>query len=478
MFWPGLGSQRAKATPSQAKAMAFRPSQGRKITNITVSLPITVKVSTIMFGSSCDALEDYVEVASLPNMHIHRSRWELRGKEGKVIKDGWTRFKASDVFDSCIRLYIWSRPHDFWLSQANHVFSRLHITSNFDDYVALCDIIYELRISTTTEDLPPGFLFVCPEEDVQTGPSFFCWPTCPAYWSLDPSGTERLSPDEAMRLRFPFIGLKAEAHGWCWNGDVYVGLRRFHYAKGFDPESQDVARHFGAPLFQLSHEIADYDIDLRMLESENTPTLTSKKIVAPRDSNNVVWNGRLFFESPEEYFVTEPSSFKWSTYRGNWSHDPLAESLCTEDATQLGYSLIQWAPEVAESSSDANVCSGLCDLSLATGFDAEGRNVPSYFGQPVSQFSDVPAIHVDKVAEVYHGLVNRDDEYQDDYSIPTRINMHKNIMERIVKGSLQDGLALRRMALEEKAQLIEMLRLGIFTKEQFISRLGQIEAAT
>ncbi|KAJ7488614.1 hypothetical protein B0H11DRAFT_1913093 [Mycena galericulata] len=32
LFWPGLGFQRAKATPSQAKAMAFRPSQSQDIT--------------------------------------------------------------------------------------------------------------------------------------------------------------------------------------------------------------------------------------------------------------------------------------------------------------------------------------------------------------------------------------------------------------------------------------------------------------
>ncbi|KAJ7111773.1 hypothetical protein C8R44DRAFT_882828 [Mycena epipterygia] len=37
-----------------------------------------------------------------------------------------------------------------------------------------------------------------------------------------------------------------------WDASVYAGLRQFHRAKGFDPESQDVARLLGHPLFQIS----------------------------------------------------------------------------------------------------------------------------------------------------------------------------------------------------------------------------------
>ncbi|KAJ7845002.1 hypothetical protein B0H14DRAFT_2584898 [Mycena olivaceomarginata] len=51
-------------------------------------------------------------------------------------------------------------------------------------------------------------------------------PECPAYWSLDPAGTPRLSPDEASRLGFPALK---------WRSRVYAGLRQFHAAKGFAP---------------------------------------------------------------------------------------------------------------------------------------------------------------------------------------------------------------------------------------------------
>ncbi|KAJ7446090.1 hypothetical protein FB451DRAFT_791228 [Mycena latifolia] len=42
------------------------------------------------------------------------------------------------------------------------------------------------------------------------------------------------------------------AWGYCWDTRVYAGLRQFHKAKGFEPCSQDLARHLGHPLFQLS----------------------------------------------------------------------------------------------------------------------------------------------------------------------------------------------------------------------------------
>jgi hypothetical protein len=35
------------------------------------------------------------------------------------------------------------------------------------------------------------------------------------------------------------------------SADVYAGLRQFHRAKGFDPDSQDVACHLGYPIYQL-----------------------------------------------------------------------------------------------------------------------------------------------------------------------------------------------------------------------------------
>ena len=87
-------------------------------------------------------------------------------------------------------------------------------------------------------------------------PSGFCISSeSPAYWYTDPSGTKRLSAEEATDLRFPTIEFTMNVYGHSWDESVYAGLRTFHRAKGFDPDSQDVARHLGYPLYQFSSDV-------------------------------------------------------------------------------------------------------------------------------------------------------------------------------------------------------------------------------
>ncbi|KAJ7500252.1 hypothetical protein B0H11DRAFT_1714744, partial [Mycena galericulata] len=160
-----------------------------------------------------------------------------------------------------------------WLAQANSVFTQLRIKSNHEDYgasssgssspyieltstaVVIDWVKYSLDIEEPMHDLPQSYLFVCPVDNLRTGPTTFRWPSCPAYWSLDPSGVERLRTDEAERLGFPSIEIVAAVEGFSWDSSVYAGLRKFHQGKGFDPDSGDVARHLGLPLYQLCSEI-------------------------------------------------------------------------------------------------------------------------------------------------------------------------------------------------------------------------------
>jgi hypothetical protein len=114
---------------------------------------------------------------------------------------------------------------------------------------------FKLVISPTVEDPPPGYLFLCPKEDFQTGSSSFRWPECPGYWSLDPSGGEHLGMEDALDLGFPSISLSTKIWGRSWDASVYAGLRQFHQAKGFDPDGQDVVRHLGEPLYILVGEM-------------------------------------------------------------------------------------------------------------------------------------------------------------------------------------------------------------------------------
>ncbi|KAJ7637800.1 hypothetical protein B0H17DRAFT_1149353 [Mycena rosella] len=69
--------------------------------------------------------------------------------------------------------------------------------------------------------------------------------------------------------------------GYSWDADVYVGLRKFHGAKGFDPCSQDVARHLDCPLYQLSGELqvplAHVNIPVAELEVDRPATIDDEQ---------------------------------------------------------------------------------------------------------------------------------------------------------------------------------------------------------
>ncbi|KAJ7754802.1 hypothetical protein B0H16DRAFT_1690405 [Mycena metata] len=121
-----------------------------------------------------------------------------------------------DLFFNCAEL---------WLSQANHIFSSLQIRSNHNQYVA-----------------PPK--------------RSFRWPDCAAYWSRDPLGAVRLSLEEAEEAGFPLITLELSASGDSWDSIDYAALWQFHQAKGFAPDSQEIARHLGHPLYELCDEVA------------------------------------------------------------------------------------------------------------------------------------------------------------------------------------------------------------------------------
>ncbi|KAJ6555820.1 hypothetical protein B0H19DRAFT_1376843 [Mycena capillaripes] len=71
-------------------------------------------------------------------------------------------------------------------------------------------IRFDIVISANDEDPPAGFLFLCPTEDFRTGQFSFWWPECPAYWSLDPLGNERLTAEEATELGFPTFQLSTK----------------------------------------------------------------------------------------------------------------------------------------------------------------------------------------------------------------------------------------------------------------------------
>ncbi|KAJ7315696.1 hypothetical protein DFH08DRAFT_755182, partial [Mycena albidolilacea] len=230
---------------------------------ISISASMTVKPGTIVSRSPGHPLEDPVEIAYAPNMEtFFYSRQTSDGMRGVAMEDGWTQFKSDDVFNGMIKLWIWFPPDcGQWLSQANHIFRHLRIQSNFEDYVFVHGMYFMLEVPGTREEPPAGFLFLCPLEDFKTSPSSFQWPDSPAFWSLDPSGDDQLALEEATRLGFPAFRCITKLRGKSWEASVYEGLRKFHLAKGFDPDTQDLARHLGRPLYQSVSEVNEAEED-------------------------------------------------------------------------------------------------------------------------------------------------------------------------------------------------------------------------
>ncbi|KAF7347162.1 hypothetical protein MVEN_01470700 [Mycena venus] len=220
-----------------------------------VLLSSTVNMGAVSCCSLSNELEKSLEIASLPNVDLDLCPWDTGEVVGETIDGGWTRFECRDVWDHSFEVVVWStdQPKTSWLSQANHVFSCLRITSNFEEYVVMHEVVFKLHILGTADDLPAGFLFLCPKQDFQSGPASYKWPECPAYWSFDPAGVKRLSEEEATHLGFPSIQLSTQVDRWSWDASMYAGLRQFHQAKGFDPESQDLAKYLGYPLLELSN---------------------------------------------------------------------------------------------------------------------------------------------------------------------------------------------------------------------------------
>ncbi|KAJ6512427.1 hypothetical protein C8R45DRAFT_920262 [Mycena sanguinolenta] len=180
----------------------------------------TVHICGVFNGVSEHRLE-MVEIAWLPNAKISSDRsWHCFGNGrsfSEIMANGWTRLKSTDIVDSNASVEFYTDDGEFWLSQANHIFTALQISSDFQHY------------------------------------------ECPAYWSLDSSGAERLTPEDAADFGFPSFVLSIEVPVFPWDASVYAGLRQLHQAKGCDPDSQDVARHLGDNLYELSGPFAHID---------------------------------------------------------------------------------------------------------------------------------------------------------------------------------------------------------------------------
>ncbi|KAJ7846080.1 hypothetical protein B0H14DRAFT_2773319 [Mycena olivaceomarginata] len=185
--------------------------------------------------------------------------WHDTGLGGDLMPDSWRRYNLHQIFSAAsIDRDVLFDHLEPWLGQANHIFSSLQIRSHHNQYVVVNRATFMCVFSPTTRSSFPsqGWLFVCPDDQLRSGPCSFRWPDYATYWSRDPFGAVRLSTEEAEEAGFPLIKLEIRVGGRAWDTIDYAALWRFHQAKGFVPNSQEIARHLGHPLYQLCDELA------------------------------------------------------------------------------------------------------------------------------------------------------------------------------------------------------------------------------
>ncbi|KAF7364451.1 hypothetical protein MSAN_01106200 [Mycena sanguinolenta] len=201
-----------------------------------------------------------------------------------------------------------------WLAQANYIFSQLKTISNHEDYMLVKWVNLTLKIGKTMHNPPDGYLFVCSPTDFETGSTSFRWPDCPAYWSLDPSGGNPLSDEEASSLGFPPIMQETLVYLLSWDETVCAGLRKFDECKGFDPESQDVAKKLGFPLYEICVPGKSRELDWTLDEDNESdyPSVYSEEEYSTEDeieSNSYLASSRVeVLTMDNENFIKEFSS--------------------------------------------------------------------------------------------------------------------------------------------------------------------------
>ncbi|KAF8193540.1 hypothetical protein K438DRAFT_835699 [Mycena galopus ATCC 62051] len=108
--------------------------------DLTISTQATIRPGAIIFCSTPQP-EALFEIAHCPHLAFEASAWnntgEATGRAGTVMANSWIRYSYRGAHADYIDADMWAftagntKP---WMTQANHIFSRLRTTSDFDNY--------------------------------------------------------------------------------------------------------------------------------------------------------------------------------------------------------------------------------------------------------------------------------------------------------------------------------------------------------
>jgi hypothetical protein len=125
-----------------------------KLHSIPTCPSVTVNLGAVIYSSFGNKSKDFVEIASLQTavLNLDENFWHVVESKvvGEVIENGWTRyhhfachspnlikfsrFTCNEALGTMIWLQVYARNAMSWLSQANHLFNSLGISSNLDHY--------------------------------------------------------------------------------------------------------------------------------------------------------------------------------------------------------------------------------------------------------------------------------------------------------------------------------------------------------
>ncbi|KAL0566066.1 hypothetical protein V5O48_015950 [Marasmius crinis-equi] len=163
-----------------------------------------------------------------------------------------------------------------WMSQALSVFHALGVSldDNLKNFELIVPDLYlrgEVFYSEHTRRQQPIHLFIRRlSPSTPSTPSDRYRTSALHYWSFDPTGRHPLSAETCNQL-----GLPTELSLWVypphqdhWDNESYRRIHEYQLARGFDPTTNDFARHLGYPTYSVQSD-ADRFEELPIFSSDS-----------------------------------------------------------------------------------------------------------------------------------------------------------------------------------------------------------------
>ncbi|KAJ7649172.1 hypothetical protein B0H17DRAFT_1338774 [Mycena rosella] len=203
-----------------------------------------------------------LELACLPGCKTEFYPWDEWPADfnSEVMCNGWTRFDlpgrtlgVHHIESSQITYSpLWIKIRDLFSASPAAMLVK---DIEFSLSVWYPEDEYSLDDTFLTNKFPGSlYLFACPLDVRQVGERGVI--QIPAsneafYWSLDPSGVEKLTGGQAEGFNLPSVSFAVRFWGYSWNQTKYDVLQRFYLDKGYNPASIDVAQELDYPLFEV-----------------------------------------------------------------------------------------------------------------------------------------------------------------------------------------------------------------------------------